>query len=70
MIRDVHPVRIPDPDRDFFTHRGSRVKGQKGTGSRIWIRNTSEKCMCRIFLNFFFKGLVAHCHSFSLFIII
>jgi hypothetical protein len=29
---------IPDPDHDF-THPGSR--DQKGTGSRIWIRNTA-----------------------------
>jgi hypothetical protein len=29
---------IPDPNPWFFTHPGSR--GQKGTGSRIWIRNT------------------------------
>jgi hypothetical protein len=29
---------IPDPDPDFVTHPGSRC--QKGTGSRIRIRNT------------------------------
>ncbi len=29
MIRDFHPD--PDPDLDFFTHAGSRLK--KGTGS-------------------------------------
>jgi hypothetical protein len=29
---------ISDPDPDFFTHPGSR--GQKGTGSRIHIRNS------------------------------
>jgi hypothetical protein len=29
---------IPDPDLDFFTH--PELRGQKGTGSRIRIRNT------------------------------
>jgi hypothetical protein len=43
MIRVVHPgSRIPDPDADFLPSRipdpGSR--GQKGTQSRIRIRNT------------------------------
>ncbi len=32
---------IPDPDLVFFTHTGSRIQGSKGTGSRIWIRNTA-----------------------------
>jgi hypothetical protein len=32
---------IPDPDLDFFTYPGSR--GQKGTGSRIRIRNTGQR---------------------------
>jgi hypothetical protein len=32
---------IPDPDPDFFTHPASR--GQKGTGSRIRIRNTAKQ---------------------------
>ncbi len=33
-------ILIPDPDPDFFTHPGSQLQGQKGTGSRIRIRDT------------------------------
>jgi hypothetical protein len=43
MIWDVLPgsgsrIRIPDPDLDFLP-----IKGLKGTGSRIRIRNTAQK---------------------------
>jgi hypothetical protein len=39
---------IPDPDPNF-THPGSR--GQKGTGSRIWIRNTGKKYVLLIYVD-------------------
>jgi hypothetical protein len=42
MIRVVHPgSRIPDPDADFLPIPNPGSRGQKGTGSRIRIRNTT-----------------------------
>ncbi len=43
MIRVVHPgswIRILDPDPDFLPIPDPGSRGQKGTGSRIRIRNT------------------------------
>ncbi len=34
------PIRIPDPDLDFLPIPDPGTRGQKGTGSRIRIRNT------------------------------
>jgi hypothetical protein len=40
-----------DPDLDFFTHSGSR--DQKGTGSRIRIRNTDRHIIFFLLITFF-----------------
>ncbi len=40
LIRVVHPGPDPGSGSWLFTHPGSRIHGQKGTESRIRIRNT------------------------------
>jgi hypothetical protein len=55
MILDVRISRIwiPDLDLDFFTHPGSR--GQKGSGSWIWIRVRNTDLLYLIFLQIFWE---------------
>jgi hypothetical protein len=46
MVSKLKKIRselfIPDPDADFLLFPDNRSRGQKGTGSRIWIRNTEK----------------------------
>jgi hypothetical protein len=44
-------IRIPDPDHNFFPNPDPRSRGQKGTGSRIRIRNTGQKAYFNPTLN-------------------
>ncbi len=39
-------ICIPDPDPDFLPILDSGSRGQKGTGSLIWIRNTRLEVSC------------------------
>jgi hypothetical protein len=51
MIRVVHPgSRFQDPDADFLPIPDPGSRGQKGTGSRIRIRNTAENTKSSLWL--------------------
>ncbi len=39
---------IPAPDLDILPIPDPRSKGQKGTGLRIWIRNTGNKNLTHV----------------------